>query len=859
MFYHFIHLLTAWVANQLKVANPNKAKDWIIGVLFVSKIKEEWTYHDVSEVPNPLNWVATSWKINISDPWYMWFIRIWILPKQENTKDNYYSKFFNSIFSLISFFIKFLLNTVWIILSWPVNKSIYILSEIGKRIDHSRLSLEVDTIIRSNLKIHRNIHWIIFIVGLFLLWQVTTTPLSAWSQFFFTLIVWALSIILVHMKGRFVSLALSILSLITLCRYAWWRVSYTLHFESYTEAILGYCLLAAEFYTWLIVLLGFIQAAWPLKREALSLPEDNSLWPTVDIYIPTYNEPMSVVEPTVLAAMGLDWPKEKINIYLLDDGKRENFKEFAQNLGIGYIIRNNNNHAKAGNLNNALKHTNGELIAIFDCDHMPVRNFLTETCGWLYFDKKCALVQTPHHFFSPDPFERNLRTFKKVPNEGALFYGLVQDGNDFWNATFFCGSCAVLRRTALEEIGGIAVETVTEDAHTALKLHRRGWRTAYINKTLAAGLATESLSAHIGQRIRWARGMTQILRMDNPFLGKGLTIFQRICYSNAMLHFLFGIPRLIFLIAPLAFLLFDINIIYTTSLLLILYVIPYIVQANIANGYIQGRYRHTLWAEVYETVLAWYITIPTTVALFFPKLGKFNVTAKGGIVQENYFDWKISKPYGFLILLNIIGFSFGIWKIFTIENPQTTAIIINLVWCFYSIVILGAAIAVATETRQVRQTHRVVDNFPASLYLPDGRVMHVQCNDYSMSGIGLHVENIDLLEKHTRVHVGLYKGHEEHAFPMKVMQHRKDGLMGLELQEISTLQKMDYVQCTFARADAWNNWKKEQTIGGMKQSIVKIFEISIVNYKVFIKFLMSKMTAALKNKKENSESLNNYD
>ena len=129
------------------------------------------------------------------------------------------------------------------------------------------------------------------------------------------------------------------------------------------------------------------------------------------------------------------------------------------------------------------------------------------TLGWFYKDPKLAMLQTPHHFFSPDPFERNLDTFGNVPNEGELFYGLVQDGNDFWNATFFCGSCAVLRREMLVEVGGVAVETVTEDAHTALKLHRKGWNTAYIGIPQAAGLATESLSAHVGQRIRWARGM----------------------------------------------------------------------------------------------------------------------------------------------------------------------------------------------------------------------------------------------------------------------------------------------------------------------------------------------------------------
>ncbi len=132
------------------------------------------------------------------------------------------------------------------------------------------------------------------------------------------------------------------------------------------------------------------------------------------------------------------------------------------------------------------------------------------------------MLQTPHHFFSPDPFERNLGRFRQTPNEGTLFYGLVQDGNDMWDATFFCGSCAILRRSALDEIGGIAVETVTEDAHTSLRLHRRGHTSAYIRIPQAAGLATESLSAHRPAH-SLARGMVQIFRLDNPLLGRAET------------------------------------------------------------------------------------------------------------------------------------------------------------------------------------------------------------------------------------------------------------------------------------------------------------------------------------------------
>lgn len=178
--------------------------------------------------------------------------------------------------------------------------------------------------------------------------------------------------------------------------------------------------------------------------------------------------------------------------------------------------------------------------------------------GWFIADKKLSMLQTPHHFFSPDPFERNLGQFRQKPNEGHLFYGLIQNGTDTWNASFFCGSCAVIRRSALDEVGGIAVETVTEDAHTSLRLHRAGYSSAYLRYPLAAGLATETLSAHIGQRIRWARGMIQILRIDNPLLGKGLTLSQRLCYLSSMMHFLSGVPRLIFFIrATMSYFLFS--------------------------------------------------------------------------------------------------------------------------------------------------------------------------------------------------------------------------------------------------------------------------------------------------------------
>lgn len=414
-------------------------------------------------------------------------------------------------------------------------------------------------------------------------------------------------------------------------------------------------------------------------------------------------------------------------------------------------------------------------------------------------------MQTPHHFFSADPFERNLQVFRSDPNEGELFYGLVQDGNDLWNAAFFCGSCAVLRREAIDAIGGFATETVTEDAHTALRLHRKGWNSAYLRIPQAAGLATDSLGAHVNQRIRWARGMVQIFRIDNPLLGKGLSLFQRFCYANAMLHFLAGIPRLVFLTAPLAFLLLHVYIIYAPALAILLFVVPHMAHASLTNARIQGKYRRPFWGEVYETVLAWYIARPTTVALFSPGRGKFNVTDKGGTQAGDRFDWRVAQPYLVLALLNVLGLCFAVWRFVHGPLDERGTVIVSSLWVLYNLLIIGGALAVAAEVQQVRRTHRVTTRLPMALQVPDGRRLRGVLQDYSNDGVGVELGEDAQLAEGQRVQVLLGRGRREFAFPARV-QRTVGQRLGLLLLFEDERQRVEFAQCTFARADAWLDW-----------------------------------------------------
>jgi cellulose synthase (UDP-forming) len=667
----------------------------------------------------------------------------------------------------------------------------------------------------------------VLVVALFAL--AASTPLSMGQQCVFLGSMWLATLLVRQLPGYGPGIIMIVFSIVASSRYIWWRLTQTMDLDSGFAVFFGTGLLAAECYTWVIMVLGYVQNARPLRRKPVPLPADRALWPSVDIFVPTYNESLDVVCPTVLAALNLDWPADKLRVYLLDDGRRPQLRAFAAQCGAEYVIRGNNAHAKAGNLNHALGISRGEFVAIFDCDHIPVRTFLTTTMGWFLKDPRCAMLQTPHHFFSPDPFERNLGTFRRVPNEGNLFYGLIQDGNDLWNATFFCGSCAVLRRRPLEEVGGIAVETVTEDAHTALKLHRRGYTTAYLRHVLAGGLATESLSGHIGQRIRWARGMAQIFRLDNPFCGRGLTLLQRLCYSNAMLHFFSGVPRLVFLTAPLAYLYFQFHIINAAAATIALYALPHLVQSSLANSHIQGRFRHSFWNEAYEAVLSWYIALPTAAALVAPRHGKFNVTAKGGLVEREFFDWRISMPYLVLVVLNVGGALLAVPRLLFWNSYEADTVVLNLIWTLFNLILLGAVLGVAAETRQVRAAPRVPKSMPAILHLRGGRRIDCRTTDFAMRGLGLRVDELPPLGRGERLRVGLTADDGVHEFPVEVAAVRANQV-GLLLGELSVEEQRAYVRCTFSSPDAWTDWDSGIAEDHPLASFAEVFSFGATSY-----------------------------
>ncbi|NJP10201.1 MAG: UDP-forming cellulose synthase catalytic subunit [Leptolyngbyaceae cyanobacterium RU_5_1] len=575
-------------------------------------------------------------------------------------------------------------------------------------------------------------HQLLWLSGLLLVLSVPliTTQLEIWQQGLVAMVLITIAGLLVQVEHRqddahtseYLHLFLVWISIITTLRYFYYRTVYTLNFDTWLNSLFCILLYVAELYAVIGLLLAYFQTLKLKDRTPVPLSQrPEAEWFKVDVYIPTYNEDVEIVRKTALAALALDYPSDKKHVYVLDDGRkyperRQLLQQMCAEIGCTMLTRDNNDHAKAGNINTAMRRTEGDLVMILDSDHIPARDFLQQTVGFFY-NPKVTLVQTPHWFYNPDPFERNLLTQGQVPVSNELFYKVVQKGNDFWNAAFFCGSAAIIRKDYVLQIGGIAVETVTEDCHTSFRLHSLGYESVYFDKIMVAGLAPEKFSALVGQQVRWARGMAQILRLENPLINRklNLSLPQRLCYFSAMFGFFYGFPRLIYAIAPTLFLLFGINSIRGLGVETLAYALPHIVLSMNANFVLSKRVRFSFWNEVFEFALSFYTAIVTLTAIVNPKMGKFNVTDKGLSITKRSFDWRSARPLiivAIMVAASLIAVPF--WLILRPEDQES--VLVNAFWSGLNLMLLVSALLVAYEQPELRRAHRLNRELSVVLY-----------------------------------------------------------------------------------------------------------------------------------------------
>ncbi len=565
--------------------------------------------------------------------------------------------------------------------------------------------------------------------------------ISLWLPFGLQVVISAVLILLMFLLRKFsrvmpktAHLWVMVLTTVIISRHLLWRGVETLDFQDPMNTIMGFVIYGAELIAFFTLFIGYFQMIGLTDHQSVSI-KDKSLdeLPTVDILVCTYNEPVNVLYRSLVGCLSIGYPKK--TIYLCDDGNRPEMAELAQKLNVRYIARTENTHAKAGNMNNAMDYSEGELILVFDADHVPCQSFLNEVIGF-FEDKKLAFVQTPQHFFTTDPFQRNLASEGVVNNEQDLFFHVIEPGNDYWGAAFFAGSGAIFRRNALEEVGRFAVETITEDVHTGLRLHAKGWKSLYYNRDLSAGMAQDSFSDYIKQRIRWGRGMVQILFFDNPIWTKGLRLGQRLCYFAGIWHFFQGFPRIVFLMAPLGFLLFSLKPVDAGFLEVFVFYAPSFVALVLGYSVVSRGLRQSFWSEVYETAICMYLFKTNMATLLSPKRAKFLVTPKESLNEGLAFHWRVVMPQILIGLFIVFGMGVAVFRAFYTPD-QLGGIVTNVFWSVYNLVLIVGAIYVAQERPQFRLSPRIFRDVRCELKLLDDTIAVGCTTNISESGLAI--------------------------------------------------------------------------------------------------------------------------
>lgn len=560
-----------------------------------------------------------------------------------------------------------------------------------------------------------------------------------------------------------------LLSAYLTARYMLWRTFETLIFTNPLDFVGMAALYFAEAYSITVHLLGLFVNLWPVDRPPVPLPEDRSRWPTVDIFIPTYSEDEDIVRVTATAATQIDYPKEKVRIYILDDGgtlaKRRDprqmdkawkrhykLMEIARELGVQYLTRETNKHAKAGNINHAMDFSTGELILFLDCDHIPTHDILQRTTGYFLADPKLFLVQTPHFFANAAPAERSMGQGRPVPDESEMFYRVIQPGLDAWNASYFCGSAALMRRRCLEEIGGLSGASITEDAETAFELHRLGYNSVYVNRPMVCGLSAESYSDYMLQHTRWAQGMVQIFLLHNPILGRGLTFAQRLCYLNCFLFWFFGLARLTYFLAPAAFLIFGMSIYHASGPQVLAYAAPFVLSTFVVSGFLFGGTRRALFSEIYESVQSAFLAPAVIDTLRHPHKPTFKVTPKGMGQQEDRLS-TLSFAFFAVLVVNLAAAAFGLWR-FWHQPDYRDVVAITLFWSLYNIYLTVVSLGALWEKKQIRKHHRFYVEGTVEVTFPRlQRTVTAKLTDLSLTGMGFEVALAEDVKNRERIEV----------------------------------------------------------------------------------------------------------
>ncbi len=430
-------------------------------------------------------------------------------------------------------------------------------------------------------------------------------------------------------KERKIKRYIYLLSFYTTLLYIIYRILFTIPNDTFVTVLFAIIVLLVEtidaffyaIYVFNILVFNKSNPTTPLIR--------NRNFPDVDVFIATINEEKDLLKETILACKKMKYPdKEKVHIYICDDGNRKEIKNLTEELNVNYITRNNNINSKAGNYNNALTKTNSPYIVTFDADMKPKENFLLKTIPFLIKDKTIGFVQLPQCFDDLDLFQTTFKLNGIIPYEQDYFYHTIQIAKNKTNSVIYCGTNTVISRKALMKTNGFATQTITEDIATGMLIESNGYKGFAINDDLVYGINVKNTESLLKQRSRWCRGCIQTLKNYKIIKNKNLTLRQQLDYLSCIYYWSFGIRTIFYLLVPLLFSLFDISIIQTNIyLFLLLFFIQFFLKRFVVDILENNKISST-WNRIYEIILSPIIFYESIKELIGLGNLKFEVTQK---------------------------------------------------------------------------------------------------------------------------------------------------------------------------------------------------------------------------------------
>jgi len=457
-------------------------------------------------------------------------------------------------------------------------------------------------------------------------------------------------------------------------------------------------LLGCELFGW-TMLASFTFLAWRIPPRARPPLSEH---PTVGVFVCTYDEGLHVLEATLVGCNGITYPH---TTYVLDDGRRDEVGRLATRLDAVYVTRADNEHAKAGNINNALGCTDGELLLVLDADHVPQPDILDATVGY-FDDPSVALVQTPHDFGNHDSFQH----FATGRHDQSMFFEVIMPGKDRHNGAYWCGSAAVLRRRALEDIGGIATDTVAEDFHTTIRMHSHGWTTRYHDETLVQGLAPHDLASFLLQRDRWARGNLAVLRTpENPLTASHLTLKQRMSYLASLLAYFVPLQRVLMVAVLATMLVGGLLPVHAPAWQFAAFWLPWMA-LELASGTLLSRGRVSPWDGSYMLLLTTEIYTRAVFVLIRPFRVAFKVTPKDGIDEGGWSaarQLRLVLAIGGVLVVAVVLRALTIAGVLALPPLGPLACALGMFFAAWEVALIVSALWRVTRRHQVRHQFRV--------------------------------------------------------------------------------------------------------------------------------------------------------